>query len=105
MDIGQMVEKMKQSEKKEEQEWKMSGENETIQEKEKYENKEGRRYKVGEVRQREEEEGQVKMKVRRKIGGEIGKMEINGENREPKRRGETEREKQQVGEGEREIEI
>lgn len=40
-----------------------------------------------------------------KIGGEIGKMEINGENREPKRRGETKREKQQVGEGEREIEI
>lgn len=34
-----------------------SGGNETIKETEKYEEQEGRRYKVGEVRQREEEEG------------------------------------------------
>lgn len=56
---------MRQSEK-EEQEWMKSGGNETIKETEKYEEQEGRRYKVGEVRQREEEEGQVKMKVGRK---------------------------------------
>lgn len=34
-----------------------SGGNETIKETEKCEEQEGRRYKVGEVRQREEEEG------------------------------------------------